>query len=350
MINDVVVGSVRDISIKDRHAQVDVVVEPDALLPANAVATVGQTSLLGSMHLQLGPPLGEPATGRLPDDATIPLDRSSSYPSTERTLASLAAVVNGGGLGQIGEVIHSLNDAFTGRQDIRQLLGRLDEFVGVLNDQRDGVIATLTELNRLADRLAGQRARHNRCVARDSTCTRRAGARAAEAVHGAGSPAGVQRHRDSGDQRHAGRPGTQPAEPRTDDPRAGRCGTRHRHRAGVRAAVPARTEPGRSWHPRGLHEPLRHHRPHQGPVEARPRGGDTLGRRERRVGARPGRSPISTTTTRGIPSAPVWHPPPNCPARLHRRRSWVADADQIRADPVGDLRSRVGCRRRGDGR
>ena len=66
MINDVVVGSVRDISIKDRHAQVDVVVERDALVPANAVATVGQTSLLGSMHLQLGPPLGEPATGRLP--------------------------------------------------------------------------------------------------------------------------------------------------------------------------------------------------------------------------------------------------------------------------------------------
>ena len=158
MINDVVVGSVRDISIKDRHAQVDVTVGRDAVVPANAVATVGQTSLLGSMHLQLGPPLGEPATGRLPDDATIPLDRSSSYPSTERTLASLAAVVNGGGLGQIGEVIHSLNDAFTGRQqDIRQLLGRLDEFVGVLNDQRDGVIATLTELNRLADRLAGQK-------------------------------------------------------------------------------------------------------------------------------------------------------------------------------------------------
>ena len=158
MSNDVVVGSIRRIGIKNRHAVVDVSVRPDVVVPANAVAAVGQTSLLGSMHLQLSPPPGESAAGRLPGGATIPLDRTTTYPSTEQTLASLAAVVNGGGLGQIGDVIHGLNNAFSGRQgDVRQLLGRLDELVGVLDDQRDGVLATLTELNRLATTLADQR-------------------------------------------------------------------------------------------------------------------------------------------------------------------------------------------------
>ena len=104
-------------------------------------------------------PLGEPATGRLPDGATIPLNRSSTYPSTEQTLASLAAVVNGGGLGQIGDMIHSFNDAFTGaRRTSAQLLGtprRLRRRCSMTS--ATDIIATLTELNRLADRLAGQK-------------------------------------------------------------------------------------------------------------------------------------------------------------------------------------------------
>ncbi len=54
--------------------------------PANAVATVGQTSLLGSMHLAFGP-AGRARTrhGRLKPRATIPLTKTSTYPSTEQT-------------------------------------------------------------------------------------------------------------------------------------------------------------------------------------------------------------------------------------------------------------------------
>jgi virulence factor Mce-like protein len=157
MIDDVVVGSVRTVRVSGRHAEVHVSVKPGVVVPANAVAAVGQTSLLGSMHLQLGPPLGQPPVGALESDATIPLDRSATYPSTEQTLASLSVVANAGGLGQIGDIIHSFNAAFSGRQgDLRELLGQLDEFVGTLNDQRDNVLATVTELDRLSSTLAGQ--------------------------------------------------------------------------------------------------------------------------------------------------------------------------------------------------
>jgi phospholipid/cholesterol/gamma-HCH transport system substrate-binding protein len=158
MINDVVVGSVGKMSVQRWHADVEISVKPDVVVPANAVATVGQTSLLGSMHLALNPPLGEKPAGRLQAGATIGLNQSSTYPTTEQTLSSLSAVVNGGGLGQIGDIIHNFSAALSGREpQIRELLTRLDNFIGVLDAQRDNIIASIQQLNRVASTFAGQR-------------------------------------------------------------------------------------------------------------------------------------------------------------------------------------------------
>lgn len=158
LINDVVVGSVKAMAVKDWHADVEVSIRPDVVVPANAVAIVGQTSLLGSMHLALSPPVGQVPRGRLGPGATIGLNRSSSYPSTEQTLSSLSTVVNGGGFGQIGDVIHNFSVALNGRgPEVRQLLTRLDDFVGVLANQRDKINASIDSLNRLAATFAGQR-------------------------------------------------------------------------------------------------------------------------------------------------------------------------------------------------
>jgi phospholipid/cholesterol/gamma-HCH transport system substrate-binding protein len=174
MINDVVVGSVGKMTVQTVqgqgwHANVEVSLRPDVVVPANAVASVGQTSLLGSMHLQLNPPLGEPARGRLEPGATcqakstmpcvdIPLSKSSTYPSTEQTLSLLSLVINAGGLGQLGDIVHNFNASVHGReQQIRDLLTRLDTFVGTLDQQRDNIIASIQALNRLAGTFAAQR-------------------------------------------------------------------------------------------------------------------------------------------------------------------------------------------------
>ena len=157
LIDDVVVGSVGKMTLNGWHVNLDVSLKPEVVVPANAVATVGQTSLLGSMHVALDPPPGQAPTGRLKPGSTIGLDRSSTYPSTERTLSSLAAVVNGGGLGQIGDIVHNFNDALAGRQDaVRDLITRLDTFVGTLYQQRDNIISTIDELNRFSATLGGQ--------------------------------------------------------------------------------------------------------------------------------------------------------------------------------------------------
>ncbi|MCT7660573.1 MCE family protein [Mycobacterium deserti] len=157
LIDDVVVGSVRKMTVKDWHADVEISVKPEVTVPGNAVATVGQTSLLGSMHLALNPPLGEKPSGRMQPGATVGLNESTTYPSTERTLSSLATVVNGGGLGQIGDVVHNFNEALAGREpEIRQLLTRLDNFIGVLDAQHDNIIASIQQLRRVAGTFAEQ--------------------------------------------------------------------------------------------------------------------------------------------------------------------------------------------------
>ncbi len=158
MIDDVVVGSVGKMTVENWHANVEISVKPDVVVPANAVATVGQTSLLGSMHLALNPPLDEKPSGRMTPGSTIPLNQASTYPTTEQTLSSLSAVANGGGLGQIGDIIHNFSSALSGREpEIRELLTRLDNFVGVLDTQRDNIIASIQQLNRVAGTFAGQR-------------------------------------------------------------------------------------------------------------------------------------------------------------------------------------------------
>lgn len=158
LVDDVVVGSVGTMRLRGWNADVELSVRSDVSVPANVVATVGQTSLLGSMHVALNPPLGESPSGRLPPGATIPLDRTSSYPSTEQTLASVSTVVNAGGLGQIGDVFRTLNTALSGREpQARDLITRLDRFVGVFDRQRADVIESMRALARLAGVLNDQR-------------------------------------------------------------------------------------------------------------------------------------------------------------------------------------------------
>ena len=64
MIGDVAVGSVGKMTFQSWHADVEIRVKPGTVIPANVVATVGQTSLLGSMHLELNPPVDQPPRRR----------------------------------------------------------------------------------------------------------------------------------------------------------------------------------------------------------------------------------------------------------------------------------------------
>jgi phospholipid/cholesterol/gamma-HCH transport system substrate-binding protein len=157
-VNDVTVGTVTNIDVQGWHAVVTMQLDGDVNLPANATAKLGQTSLLGSVHVELAPPKNVPAQGKLKDGSLIPLSSSAAYPSTERTLSAVSLLLNGGGLGQVQDITAALSTAFSGReQDLRNLIEQLDKFVSYLDDQKDDIIAASDSLNNLVKQFADQK-------------------------------------------------------------------------------------------------------------------------------------------------------------------------------------------------
>ncbi|WP_238963323.1 MCE family protein [Mycobacterium paraintracellulare] len=157
-VNDVTVGNVTDIELQGWNALVTMTIDSGVDLPANATATLGQTSLLGSVHVELAPPVGVAPQGKLRNGSLIPLSSAGAYPSTERTLAAVSLLLNGGGLGQIQDITKTLSTAFSGReQDLRSLLNQLDTFVGYLNDQKSDIIAATDHFNNLVGQFADQK-------------------------------------------------------------------------------------------------------------------------------------------------------------------------------------------------
>jgi phospholipid/cholesterol/gamma-HCH transport system substrate-binding protein len=156
--NDVLIGNVAKVERQGWHALVTMSIEPDADLPANATVSVGQTSLLGTLHVELATPPGVEAKGKLHNGSLIPLSSASAYPSTEQTLGAVSLVLNGGGLGQLQDITQTLSTAFTGREkDLRSLITQLDKFTAYLNDQKDDIVAALDSLNNLVGQVAEQK-------------------------------------------------------------------------------------------------------------------------------------------------------------------------------------------------
>ena len=157
-VGDVNVGTVTNIERQDWHALVTMTVNGDVDLPANATATVGQTSLLGSLHIELAPPTDVAPVGKLRNGSLIPLSSGGAHPSTEQTLAALSLLLNGGGIGQIQDITKAFSTAFAGREDdLRSLIGQIDQFVGHLNAQSADIIAATESLNNLVGQFAEQK-------------------------------------------------------------------------------------------------------------------------------------------------------------------------------------------------
>jgi phospholipid/cholesterol/gamma-HCH transport system substrate-binding protein len=157
-VGDVNVGTVSKIERQGWHALVTMRINGDVDLPANATATVGQTSLLGSLHIELAPPTVVAPEGKLHNGSLIPLSSSGAYPSTEQTLSALSLLFNGGGIGQIQDITKAFATAFAGRdKDLRSLIEQIDLFVGNLNRQSDDIISATESLNHLVGQFAEQK-------------------------------------------------------------------------------------------------------------------------------------------------------------------------------------------------
>jgi len=149
-VNDVTVGKITSVKRDGYLADVTMQIRKDVDLPANAWATIRQTSLLGEKFVSLGPPpTGE--TGRLQDGATIPVERTGRNPEVEEVLGALSMVLNGGGIGRLKIISSELNNALAGREDsARSVLTQISQLMSQLDGRKQQIVNAITQINRLA--------------------------------------------------------------------------------------------------------------------------------------------------------------------------------------------------------
>ncbi len=156
-VADVWVGMVRDIRLKNWIATLTLDVDAAVKLPANATAKIGQTSLLGTQHVELAAP-PNPSPQPLKNGDSIPLMNSSAYPTVERTLASVAVILNGGGIANLDLIQTEILNILDGHVDqFREFLGRLDTFTAELNRQRGDLTRAIDSTNQLLTIIANRR-------------------------------------------------------------------------------------------------------------------------------------------------------------------------------------------------
>ena len=132
-------GSTRSSWHDDWTARVTLTVNGDVDLPANAVAKIQQSSLLGEKFVELAAPGNEKPAGQLRDDPRIPLERTNRNVEVEELLGALSLVLNGGGLAQLQTINQELGEALEGRESaVRSTLTELDTFIGGLDAAEGG--------------------------------------------------------------------------------------------------------------------------------------------------------------------------------------------------------------------
>src|SRR3954468_9987071 len=151
-VDDVAVGDVTSIDYDptDNRAHVHMRIKKSVRLPANAVATLEQTTLLGEKYIALGPPTAAaPSSAPLRDGAVIADNATSNLPDVEELFGVLSAVLNGGDLQDLQTIDLEISKALGGReQAIRSALTQLDHFVGDLDTQKHQIVRALDELDR----------------------------------------------------------------------------------------------------------------------------------------------------------------------------------------------------------
>jgi phospholipid/cholesterol/gamma-HCH transport system substrate-binding protein len=166
-VNDVTVGKVESVKLVGWVAEVQVAVNSDVRLPANAYARIRQTSLLGEKFVSLSYPPNDEVADATPLATAphagygyphIPIGRTGQTPEIEEVLGALSLLLNGGGLEQLKTITHELDQALSGHAgDVRNLLGQLTTFTSTLNAQKSEILTAIDNLDALVRTLNQQK-------------------------------------------------------------------------------------------------------------------------------------------------------------------------------------------------
>ncbi|MGF7119790.1 MCE family protein [Rhodococcus sp. AG1013] len=158
-VDGVPVGRVENIEVASDGwtAQVDTLVNSSVNLPANAVAEVQQSNLLGEKFIAISAPTQNPSPERLASGATIPVDRTRHATDIEQVLGAMSLLLNGGGVAQLQPIISEMEKALDGRETkVRGLLEQANTLIAGLEEQRDSITTALDGLDTLSARVGDQ--------------------------------------------------------------------------------------------------------------------------------------------------------------------------------------------------
>jgi phospholipid/cholesterol/gamma-HCH transport system substrate-binding protein len=159
MVNDVAVGRVTKIYLPPRSwtANVRMLINGSVRLPANAIAEITQSSLLGEQYVALSAPPGVTPAGRLGNDAVIPLARTTANATVEEVLGALSLLLNGGGINQLHTITTQLDAAMTGNApQIRSLITEIHATLVNLDAHKQAIFTALAGLKALSATLAAR--------------------------------------------------------------------------------------------------------------------------------------------------------------------------------------------------
>ncbi|RJS46351.1 MCE family protein [Nocardioides cavernaquae] len=150
-VADVSVGKVTDIDLRGYAAEVTVEIHGDVDLPANTVATIRQTSLLGEKFVSLAPPETGASSEPLADNDVIPINPKGHNPEVEEVLGALSLLLNGGGVAQLKTISSEISLALEGNEGAaKSVLRQLAELMGTLEEGKADIVHAIEAVNRLA--------------------------------------------------------------------------------------------------------------------------------------------------------------------------------------------------------
>ncbi|SDI79530.1 phospholipid/cholesterol/gamma-HCH transport system substrate-binding protein [Actinokineospora alba] len=159
-VGDVSVGRVETIELAPdgRTALVTVVVNGSVSLPANSVARLRMSSVLGEKFIELDAPPDDSPDGKLSEGDQIPLERTDRNPQIEEVFGALSLLLNGGGVGQLQQITKELNAAYGGNEEaIRSLLKNMNTFVSGLDARKNEITRALDGMGKLAESLGSRK-------------------------------------------------------------------------------------------------------------------------------------------------------------------------------------------------
>ena len=131
-LNGTDVGEVSDIAVRDYTAIVQMKVAGDAQIPAGTGAQLRQATPLGDVFVALMPPAN--ASGPSVADGTVLTGPTSAAATVEDILVSAAAVVDGGSLGSLQQIVTELSAAVAGGPSSPgNLQGAIKEFTTAIS-------------------------------------------------------------------------------------------------------------------------------------------------------------------------------------------------------------------------